>query len=440
MERETGRVPVQNYKIWYWVGLLLGVSFGVKLIWNLDIPFVEPVLLLTFPLWILRRGRAPLRRPEWLLFLAFVLSATLALRHPQLTPARWIDAWSHTFRMLGVLLLLALTRSLREKEILGLCRGAWHSMVLSLALSIVVASIGLHLIPNVLRVDFGFVDYQDRFVLRVGEVRLPRLFGLFSEPAPFGAFGVQCFVLFQSCRNRISKRLVRQGTIASILVITASFSDQAWLAMLILLAFRSAHDQRRVKFRRYATASLAVLALGPYLFSRLAGKATELSSYSTGDVWGSSGAERIMNSVFALGIASQNTLNLLFGVGPSLFGIFMGQYFPVLGDRQQVQVLFPDLLCSIGIVGFSVAVWVGWRWLKSAQLRGTAVYLFAILLAVIFQSDFKSPSLGVAIGICLAQPMVVPLASSRRRYRLWPRFTYFPKTQATTSRSLSCTT
>ncbi len=387
--------------VWYGLGLLLCVSFGLKLIWKIPFGFVEPALLAAFPMWWWRRRTARLWAGEWLLFAAFAVSTTLALRLPQLTTGRWIDAWSHTLRLLAMLLLVALVRSSSDAEKKSLCRGALHSMIFSLLLSVVIAAIGLHLLPNLLGVDLSFVDYQERFILRLGGLPVPRLFGLFDEPAPFGAYGIQCFVLFYACRDRIPVRLLRYGIGVSILVIAVSFSDQAWLAMLILLMFRPAAEGKRRNMKRWATAGLALAALAPYLFSRLLGKATEFSSYENGEVWGSSGAERIVNSVFALGISSKTILNFLFGIGPSLFGIFMAEYFPILGDRQQVQVLIPDLLCSVGIIGLSISMLLGWRWFKAARLRQNTFCLFALLLAVVFQSDFKSPSLAIAIGACL---------------------------------------
>jgi hypothetical protein len=117
-------------------------------------------------------------------------------------------------------------------------------------------------------------------------------------------------------------------------------------------------------------------------------------------LWGSSGGERILNSILALGVATDSLMNLLVGVGPSLFGLFVSDIFPVLQERHQVQVLPPDLLCSVGVLGTGLVIANAIAWWRRAP--GALSSLLALLLANLFQSDFKSPALGVAIGCSIA--------------------------------------
>jgi len=419
---ETPQPPVQRWPrltVWYLLGLLIPVSFGVKLIWGLSGSFVEPAFLLTALLWWRRRRIARLASLEWLLVMAFCLSAVLAYRHPQLTPERWLTAWSHTFRMLALLLLVAVVRTLNDKQLASLCRGVVHSLFLVLGMSVLVAAIGMSIIPNVLGIDLSYVDFTDRFVIHLGHFRIPRFFGLFDEPAPFGAFGVASLILFMVCRSHIHDRLRRIGIVLSCLVVILSMSDQALIALLVIAAFRKWEVKRHNWIQRIALPAVVFVAMGPYLAARLASKATEFSAYSS-DVWGTSGAERVLNSVLALSLTTQSWWNFLFGIGPSLFGIFLAEWFPVLSDRQQVQFLLPDLLCSVGIVGLAIAILLGLDWLAQAKRLGNRYCLFALLAGVMFQSDFKSPALAVAIGVCLAGTADSQAEPRPRRFRLLP--------------------
>jgi hypothetical protein len=388
----------------YFVGLLLPISYGVKHIWALPGPFVEPVYLLVTLLWLSRRRQARFSRTECAIVVAFVVATAFALRHPDLPADRWTDAVAHTLRLGAFVAMMAVVRAASAQEVVQLARGFIFALVATLALSTIVALIGLGLIPNLLGVDTQYVDFDSRFRIHLdGGGGIPRLFGLFHEPAPYGALGVGAIVFFRAARASMPPAVARAGAMAGWATVIVTFSDQALLAAAILAFVRP--GVRSAGARRKPGGRLLPWALGlvafMYLVDRIALKGSEFSSMlaANAELWGSSGGERMMNALLAIAVWLSDPITHVVGVGPSLFGLFASQWFPVLDSRHQVQFFPADILVSLGLLGFGAFLAFGWTLARSAAKTGMRHCVLALGLAILFQSDFKIAAIAVAIGI-----------------------------------------
>jgi hypothetical protein len=385
------------------IGFCLPLSYGVKLAWGLSAPFVEPAFLAILVHHLAGHRFPRIRWPEWALLACYLASTVLAIRHPEVL-SRWGDAFSHTGRFAALVLLLAWARDLTPRELAPLGKGLVAAALVQLALSVTIAATAIGVLPNFLMLDLGYLDYESRFTLVTGSLRIPRLIGTFPEPAPFGAFGVAALVILYRCAQWLPERTRWVGYVSAILIVATSVSDQAILGFAVVMGYLGLARRRgglTLVTLKTATVVL-VLLIGIYEMDRLLEKGAELEEIvSLESVWGSSGAERIINSIMAWNVFSEDCANILFGVGPSLFGVFVAQFTSLLPETHQVQVLPFDILVSIGLVGFLAFMTVGASWVATVTAPGGRWFLLALLVASTFQSDFKGPALAVAIGLCL---------------------------------------
>lgn len=385
------------------VGFCVPLSYGIKLEWALPIPFMEPTFVAILLYFLFQRSRFRIIRIELLLVFAFVLSATFAARNPEVSE-RLPDAFAHVLRLGAFICLAAWARGLDPDEAGRFGTALAASLLVQLVVSFAIVAVATGYLPNLLGFDLGYLDYESRFTVTMGGLSIPRLLGTFPEPAPFGMYGVASLIIVLICSRHMAPRARIAGYIAAPMVVLSSLSDQAVLALAVVLfaasfrTLRSRSNLRAVKL----VALVAVAVVSLYVADRLMGKWGELGEVESFDtVWGASGAERIVNSLLAWTVFREHWTNMVIGVGPSLFGVFASQMSAVLPDTHQVQVLIPDLLVSVGGVGTAVFLMTVFIWFRRAQGERGRWYLLAILIAMSFQADFKTPAIAAAIGMCL---------------------------------------
>jgi hypothetical protein len=385
------------------LALVAPISYGLKFLWAIEAPFVEPffVLVLVAGAWRWL-GAGELAAPALVLLSISMLSTALAAFRPEVTLSRLLDSWAHDARLAAYLATIGLFTTLRAPQLARYCRFAVASSAASLVLSLLVLAIASSALPNFIGVDLGHTDFEGRFSTSVLGVQVPRLFGLFFEPAFFGAFGLSNLILLYAAGTALSPAWRLWGAMVSVSIVVLSFSDQALLGLAVfcvpyLIGKAATHD---LVIRALMTAVVAA-ALSYVLISSTDKLYIFAEVEEVDALWGSSGGERIANTLLAVELWREDVWSVVLGRGPSLFGVYVEALFPALGDRHQVQFLPADLLVSIGVAGTLAfaCMFLRWWWMCSSLSR---FWLLGLMLACTFIADFKSPAYAAAVGACIA--------------------------------------
>ncbi len=254
----------------------------------------------------------------------------------------------------------------------------------------------------------------------LGGVDVPRACGTFFESPPFGLFMFSSFLLLyleSSSSSATHDRLRSWGLGCSILGTIGSLSGQVLLGFLPLVMGGILSAKRGSRAARVILALIVLMAipfLGAYIMEK-ADTGYRLASAEYNPI-GSNG-ERIFHARFAENLLQENPWAWLTGLGPGRYGEYAKQtgLFP---DSVTPQITPVAWLCGYGIPGTLLII--GWLFLISKNavkafgfIAGMSA-ISGILLANMFQANWKSESFVVALAYLYASPLLKKKVSSRK--------------------------
>ncbi|MBI2505762.1 MAG: O-antigen ligase family protein [Candidatus Latescibacteria bacterium] len=357
-----------------------------------------------------------LKGPLFLLLGVMALSLTYSPNQPEAT--------------IGFMRTLVLVLFLYSAQVLIESRGAVHTVVISMALSLIGGSI-----LAVVQIATEQFFLPASFVIAVG-ANAPRATGTFHNPNTFGTF-LMCGVVFLSAlmlNYRMSfwrTTLLLVSLAFGLAGLIATFSRSNWLAALVgLMVPLYLARKLRYLFITLALGGLLILAIkefvpfAEHIFLRF------LSIFTFVEEFGQAGRESGSARIYFLIAGLEMFLDHpLLGVGWRAFPVLFEQYkpmdFPNWVPTRESHTLFANMLAELGLVGFLASAWIVWRTLsrgfaglkemRDLYLRAVLIGLLSMFIAfqvsLSFTADFSNNFLWFFTGMVFA---VLRLGEPRR--------------------------
>lgn len=409
-------VELNIAKVLYALALLsMSLNYGIKPIFGIpdNVTWIDPTLILSAFMFCLRPS---LKYPYHTLAIIFVaiLSATSGyfLLHPE---GQGLSALYNIYRepirlTLNIIWFWVSINFLKNDRKFVL---HWYaiSVIIQFIVAIWLLLGGLDFIslPSFL---FHYANLRVmNWRISVGPFFIPRLWGTFSEPAPFGLFMFSSFVvlslaLFIRKNSRVNTFLLRIGWVAALAGSLGSLSDQVLLGMLpFCMIFLLVFLRKRRYFIIALVCALLLMPLVNYTVDRLMAKTTEALILDM-NVKGASGGERAFHTRFGLKILSEHPNAILFGIGPGRYGDYAVKtgLFP---STVTPQVTLVEWLVGYGVIGcFVIIAWI-WLILKEG-CKFYGIVGFGALIGLLFANMFQANWLWEAWFFAIAFLCVLP--------------------------------
>lgn len=372
--------------------LCMPLSYGVKQLLGLSVTWINPTLILAFMAFVLLGFPMHGKWESGLVVYAFVG----ALVGWWLMPTAFDRDHSALYTVLLEPIRLALNFVWFWMCVRMLRTNAGFVVRCVVASALIESAVAIVLYAALLGyLDLGsaptvFLEiYKLRQTLWFGATPVYRMAGTYFESPPFGLFMFCCFVILLLTKTENQEVLRKVAVAVVFALLLASLADQVLVAAGVF-GFVYLRNSDRISARLKVALVLALLVISIYTSVRVIRKYDHGVATSQGDVLGSSGAERMFHSQYAVGLLAENPAAVLFGIGLGRYGDYVvrtGMFPSSVG----IQVAWMQWLVELGVVGLlllvswicsiAVSAWSTFRW------TGVAAVL-ALLLAVLFQANW----------------------------------------------------
>ncbi|GEM_PF-2746023 len=380
--------------------LLIPATSSIKDLLRLDIPWIDPTLLLAPIAFIFLSPR--LVPQASLAVVAAALLSCLSGAAALAADGSYVVLREFVRLLLNLVWFWVVVEVVRRKPKMLLNTLAVTVIIqlaIAAAISIVLAALGET--ESIARLE----DYYGgRQVVSLGAVKFQRFMGTFFEGPPFGLFMLCSLVVLLVGREHLgcTGKLSKCGVAASVAGIIGAFADQVFLGSVVFMAglfIRRTGAGGQLHIRRMVGLAIG-LAVAIVVAGNIARKATQLEGAGAAVMIGASGGERMYHLEHATASWAASAGTVLFGIGPGRYGEVAARNGPFT-PTTTIQVTFVEWLAEYGVVGFlAIVLWLrivlksasGIGWLGSASFWG-------LLVAVAFQANWKVESWFMALAV-----------------------------------------
>lgn len=232
---------------------------------------------------------------------------------------------------------------------------------------------------------------------------IPRLGGTFFESPPFGLFmlgSLFCLILLKDDNISLKKHI--SFCLIPFLGAIFSFSSQIIVGLLIFfLGLFLIIILPRKLLNSFLLIYSGILIIGLIAILTIININT---NFDPNEIYGNSSGERLYHIIFSFSLIISSFKNLLIGVGPGNYGVYLSDFSSYFPETVTPQVSFVEIIVEAGLLSFVTLIIALIslinKQIKAGQIKEAFMFI-GFIVASSFQATWKWPILFVFFAIMI---------------------------------------